>query len=37
VAGPILALVTGEVRRIALRQQGDHTAAAHEWAARAIP
>jgi hypothetical protein len=25
------------VRRIALRQQGDHTAAAHEWAARATP
>jgi len=26
-----------KVRRIALRQQGDHTAAAHEWAARATP
>jgi hypothetical protein len=26
-----------KVRRTALGQQGDHTAAAHEWAARATP
>jgi len=26
-----------KVRLIALRQQGDHTTAAHEWAASATP